>query len=127
MNWADITKINNKPIETIKISITNDDTNDKKDNIIDINIKDKDDEFDKKYLSKISDLKFEFKEYIDYQALPFLNNLNTKNYNFYDFIKNNSENYKNVIRQVEKENEEYLKQLEEDEKKQMEDDYYEID
>lgn len=96
----------------------------KKNYNIDINLLDADDEFDRLYLSKISDLKLEFKEYIDNECLPFLNSTKIKKYDFYDFIKNNSINYKNIEYDVEEKNEEYLKQLEEEIQHEFEEDLY---
>jgi len=77
-------------------------------------IKDHEEEFDIIYSNKIYDIKLEFREIIDNMVLPFLNILNKSNYNFYDFIKFNSTNIDKIKIKTEKENQEYLKDLEED-------------
>jgi hypothetical protein len=119
INFNDKNKSNNK--------LNNNKNNYKNIYNIDINLIDIDDEFDHEYLSKITDLKLEFNEYINMECLPFLNKLNIKDYNFYDFIKYNSENYNNTIDKVNKENEEYIKLLEEDMQHEMEDELNEVD
>ena len=115
MSWAQILKKNDKEFETgtSKNDILEEFNNNETDNSL-LNtddLLDIDDEFDHKYFSKIVDLKIEFKEYIDFEALPFFN-LNTNidySNTFYDFIKNNSENYKKLVIEIENINEEYLK------------------
>jgi hypothetical protein len=130
MNWCDIIKKNDKPIETqdkleteIEIDI---DENIEEENL---NLKNVDEEFNKEYSSNILDIKFEFRDYIEKEYLPFLNVMNktTTKYNFYDFIKQNSVNYKKLMERIEKENEAYLKQLEEEENKYLEEDINEFD
>ena len=114
MNWLNAIKKNdsefNNYIEKKEIIIP-----DKKVFIIDLNIKDPDEEFELLYNNKIIDLKLEFLEIINNEGLPFLNNKKILNniYNkFFDFIKYNSKNYDNVIKNVEKQNIEYLNQTE---------------
>ena len=91
-------------------------------------IKDHEEEFDIIYSNKIYDIKLEFREIIDNMALPFLNILNKSNYNFYDFIKFNSTNIDKIKIKTEKENQEYLKDLEEDNEEynilDVKEDYY---
>lgn len=91
-------------------------------------IKDYEEEFDIIYSNKIYDIKLEFKEVIDNMALPFLNILNKSNYNFFDFIKFNSTNIDKIKIKIEQENQEYLKDLEEDNEEynilDIKEDYY---
>lgn len=142
MSWCEIIKKNDIQFETKKDNKSDEnkqnieDNSNNLDNIISYEnnsdnyiIKDVNEEFDKEYSSKIIDIKIDFRDYIEKEYLPFLNilNRNTSKHNFYDFIKKNSENYKKLIKVIEKENEETLKQLENDEQKYMEDDMYEYD
>jgi hypothetical protein len=86
----------------------------------DINIKNSDAEFEKIYDMKIIDIKCEFLELIrkNYNYNFFFNNqYNTLQYNFYDFIKHCSNNYYNIIKNTNKENNSYLELLEEEERK----------
>jgi hypothetical protein len=53
--------------------------------------------------------------------------MNLTNYSFYDFIKYNSVNYDKLFVKIEKENEEYLKQVEEEEEKELNDEMYELE
>jgi len=90
----------------------------------DINIKNADIEFDEKYNSKIIDIKIDFLEFIrkNYIYRVFLNNQynNTSKYNFFDYIKYSSNNYYDIIKKTNKENDVYIKILEEEEKKKEE-------
>lgn len=112
MSWLDILKKNDKEFDkNIKLSeIEQEEENNI--NEIDSNIKDIEEEFDKIYLDKIIDIKLELKEYIDCEALPFLNKNNYTDNNFYNFIKYNSENYFKLEVKIEKENEAYLESIE---------------
>ncbi len=86
----------------------------------DINIKNCDKEFEKEYDMKIIDIKVDFLEFVrkNYNYKYFFNNQhNSLQYNFYDFIKHCSNNYYNVIKNTNKENEDYLELLEEEERK----------
>lgn len=111
MSWLEILKKNDKEFEK---NIQSLEIHQEEDNIneIDSNIKDIEEEFDKIYLDKIVDIKLELKEYIDCEALPFLNKSNYKDDNFYNFMKYNSENYFKLQIEIEKENEEYLEAIE---------------
>ena len=140
MNWVNITKKNiENNIDTNiikKNNITKDiDTNSLNECYIDYNIRDYEEEFDLKYSANIVNLKIDFKDYIDELCLPFLNMNNfyyNKNkdiynnheniyqYTFYDFIKYNSKNYSKLKNKIDKENKEYIKELE----NQMSDDYF---
>lgn len=69
-------------------------------------LKDAENEFDRLYLSKITEIKCDFQDYLVDNALPFLDKLNFNNYGFYDFIKETSYNYYKVKEMVDKENDE---------------------
>jgi hypothetical protein len=89
----------------------------------DINIKNSESEFEQIYDMKIIDIKSDFLDFVrkNYNYKFFFNNqYNTLQYNFYDFIKHCSNNYYNVIKNINKENETYLKILEEEERKKEE-------
>jgi hypothetical protein len=86
----------------------------------DINIKNPNIEFEKEYNMKIIDIKCDFLELIrkNYNYKFFFNNQhNSLKYNFYDFIKHCSNNYYDVIKNTNKENDNYLELLEEEERK----------
>jgi hypothetical protein len=117
MSWAKILTKNNKEFQKEipkknKVEIIIEET------YIDPNMKDYNDEFDFNYESNIIEIKIEFKKYINDQCLPFLdkNLFSETNGNiFYDFIKYNSKNYIDLKNKIEKENEDYLRELEEEE------------
>jgi hypothetical protein len=78
----------------------------------DANIKNPNIEFEKEYNMKIIDIKCDFLELIrkNYNYKFFFNNQhNSLKYNFYDFIKHCSNNYYDIIKNTNKENEVYLK------------------
>jgi hypothetical protein len=77
-------------------------------------ILDVDDEFDNKHAINIYDIKFDFKLFLEEECLPFLDKkfFNGEEYQFYEFIKYNSENYYKLSEKVDQENAEYLKQAE---------------
>lgn len=113
MSWLEILKNNDKEFDkNIKLSDIEQKKEDDNINEIDTNIKDIEEEFDKIYLDKIVDIKLELKEYIDLEALPFLNKNNYTDNNFYNFIKYNSENYFKLEVEIEKENDTYLESIE---------------
>jgi hypothetical protein len=118
-SWIDILKKNDKEFET---KLKKDDiVEDNIENIEDTNIKDVDDEFEREYSLIIHDIMFDFKEYIKEEQLPFMNKLNmTGKYLVEDFFKYFSINYNDIKDKVEKENEEYLKELEEEENELIE-------
>jgi hypothetical protein len=112
MNWTDVLKKNNKEFQKkIPEKIIEDNTEEE----IDYNIKDYEDEFDTLHSYDIVEIKIDFKDYIDNLSLPFLdkdiNSPFNNNNIFYDFIKYNSVNLINIKNNVEKENEEYLNEL----------------
>lgn len=119
MSWVDILKKNDNEFETI-LSEENITIQEEKVQIFDLNIKDLDEEFDKIYFDKILEIKLEFKEFIEDEAFPFLNIRNTADYNFYDFIKENSTNLYNLKELVDKENNNYLIDIEAEENENYE-------
>ena len=119
MSWVDILKKNDNEFETI-LSEENITIQEEKVQIFDLNIKDLDEEFDKIYFDKILEIKLEFKEFIEEEAFPFLNKRNTADYNFYDFIKENSTNLYNLKELVDKENNNYLIDIEAEENENYE-------
>lgn len=110
MSWLNILKKNDVEFQTSFVI--------KEEEKIEIKIEEKDpfikdfnEEFDKIYSSKITEIKFEFKEYIEEEGFPLFNERNDTDYTFYDFIKENSYNFGTVKESVEIENEEYLESL----------------
>lgn len=103
--WSDIIKNNDKDIEKKFIK-------EKKNNIqktiLNYNLKNSDEEFEFIFNKVLVNIKVDFENYINNQAFPFMdNNLNLKSYNFYDFLKYNSQNYIDVVNKVDEENNEY--------------------
>jgi hypothetical protein len=87
-------------------------------------IKNADIEFDEKYNSKITDIKIDFLEFIrkNYIYRVFLNNQynNMSKYNFFDYVKYSSNNYYDIVKKTNKDNDAYIKLLEEEERKKDE-------
>ena len=129
--WSEIIKINDKEFE--KKNKKNVEDGDYEKNIEKIiynhNLKNIDDEFEKIYNNIIIDIKVDFENYINEQCMPFLDNhLNYKNYNFYDFLKYNSQNYIDITNKVKIENEEILRDNEKDEEEEyIYNEVYELD
>ena len=123
--------VNNKIEDVIKSSNDSDSEYNNFEN--DENIKDADNEFEKEYNISIIDIKFDFirvvRSHMKYYCF-FKNTYNTSKYNFYDFIKNCSNNYYDIINNVDKNNNKYINLLIEQEKEEEEnnlennDDYY---
>lgn len=92
-----------------------------------LNFKEVEEEFEFKYLDKMTDISIEFRDFIYRNYLPFMDKNVFVNYTLYDFIKNNSVEYENTIRMVENYNQEliddYNKEQEELEKELEEEDY----
>lgn len=92
-----------------------------------LNFKDIDEEFEFKYLDKMTDISIQFRDYIYKNYLPFMDKSVFVNYTLYDFIKNNSVEYSNTIKIVENYNQElideYNKEQEELEKELEDEDY----
>jgi hypothetical protein len=76
-----------------------------------------DDEFEYKYLDKMTDISIEFREYVSSNYLPFMNKVIHINYTTYDFIKDYSYEYDNTLKYVNNYNksliDEYNKEQEE--------------
>ena len=93
-----------------------------------LNFKDVDEEFEFKYLDKMTDISIEFRDFIYKNYLPFMDKNVFVNYTLYDFIKNNSVEYENTIRMVENYNQEliddYNKEQEELEKEHEDEEYF---
>lgn len=122
MNWKDIVQKNkNKSVESKNNehdSCQNEEVIDQSSSIYDdysSYFKDIDEEFDYLYYRRISSLKEAFKELIERQALPFLNDEHTNlDYTFYDFIKDSSINYDNIKRDVDEYNYDVEKEIKEE-------------
>ena len=113
--WIDILKKNDKEFQT---EIKKDDViiNETNEVVEDFNIRDPDDEFENEYSLIIHDIMFDFMEYIKNKHLSFMNKTNmTGKYLTIDFFKKFTTNYKDIKNRVEKENEEYLQEVEEEE------------
>ena len=131
MDWKSVVSKNcDKIIEPINKlednKIKNDDENKKN---MYIPYKDVDDEFHYEYSRIIASLKEEFKEFISFHALPFMDQDHINfDFNFYYFIKKNSTNYLKVEKNVEEYNNEIDKVIEEENKKYEEeyDEYQEM-
>lgn len=114
MSWASILKTNDKEFETSlknEEEILEDDIEEQDHRILDVN-----DEFDHHHAINIYDIKFNFKLLLEEECLPFLDKkfYNGEEYQFYEFIKYNSENYYKLSEKINEENAEYLKQAETD-------------
>lgn len=125
IKWTDILKKNNKEFQIIN---EKDNYNDLESNYEQYNVnhdlKDIDEEFERLYFSKITDIKIELMEYIRQECLPFLDRINiNNNYDFFDYIKYNCKNLYTLKENIEKENKEYLEELKEEE----EEEYYNND
>jgi hypothetical protein len=112
MSWTSILKSNDKEFETslnIEEEVIEDYIEEHDPRILDV-----DDEFDNKHAINIYDIKFDFKLFLEEECLPFLDKkfFNGEEYEFYEFIKYNSENYYKLSEKVDQENAEYLKQAE---------------
>ena len=123
--WSEIIKINDKEFEKIIIKKNIDEIENTNKSLY--NIKNIDDEFEKIYNSILIDIKFDFEEYIKDQAMPFLDNrFNYNNYNIYDFLKYNSQNYIDITNKVKNENEENINDIENDEEEDL-NEIYDLD
>ena len=91
-----------------------------------LNFMDVDDEFDYKYLDKMTDISIEFRDYISKNFLPFMNKVIYVKYTTYDFMKDYSYEFDNTLKYVNnynqdlvdeynKEQEEIQKEIEEEE------------
>lgn len=82
-----------------------------------LNFMDIDDEFEYKYLDKMTDISIEFRDYISKNYLPFMDKVIYVNYTTYDFIKDYSYEFDNTLKYVNNHNQnlvdEYNKEQEE--------------
>lgn len=131
MDWKSVVSKNCdkiiEPINKLEDNKIEDDDENKKN--IYIPYKDVDDEFHFEYSRIIASLKEEFKEFISFHALPFMDQDHINfDFNFYDFIKKNSTNFLKVEKHVEEYNNEIDKVIEDENKKYEEeyDEYQEI-
>jgi len=125
--WTDILLKNDKEFSTT-LELKKEENNDtlliEED---DINIKDVNDEFYIEYMDKFIEIKIEFENYIKSKCLPFLNKkeymenpndinitINNKTYTLYDYIKYNSINYIELSEIINKQNNDYLKEIEQE-------------
>jgi len=114
--WSEIIKKNDKEFE-IKIIKKNDNIEKP---IIKYNLKDPEEEFEFIFNKLLVNIKVDFENYINNQAFPFMdNNLNLKSYNFYDFLKYNSQNYIDIVNKVEEENNEYTIDIEKEDDEEL--------
>ncbi len=117
MSWLNILNKTNKDFENKTIKHSNEiDQNEYIEEPYKDYLLDYDDEFDRIYEGLINDLQFDFKMLIKDECLPFMDIhpvLNTNlNHNFYDFIKNNSNNYNEIIESVNKLNDDFFSEYE---------------
>lgn len=125
MSWAKITAKNKDKEQEI---IVKEKKNEQKiyDPYSHLMFKNIDDEFEYRYLNKMSNISVQFRDFISKHFLPFMDKIIYVNYTTYDFIKENSyeynivENYVNnynqeLINEYEKENEELERELAEEE------------
>lgn len=109
-NWISVLEKNKNQFETNLEKKVEDTEIIEENNHLDF-YRDIDDEFEHKYLSKICDIKYEFKTYIENECFPFINKSYYGIHDFYDFIKYNCTNYYALEEEI---NVEYEKQLEEE-------------
>ena len=120
MSWLDILNKNNAEFQ-VNLLVDKEEVQEVFNEEPDYFIKNVDEEFEKIYNIKIIDIKFDFKEYIQNEQLPFMNKTpDVGKYDFYDFIKNNCKNYYKVEKNVEKLNKEYFDYLKNEENEILE-------
>ena len=109
MSWATIIKKNTKKVETKKKPVVK--------KIIELNddFYDEDQYFNDKYDDTLYDIELEFKKFINNNSKKkiFLNKYNFE-YTLDDFIRNNCEEYYNIIDEVEELNKEELEYTSDD-------------
>lgn len=127
MDWKSVVSKNSdkkiEPIDKLDEDIIDKNENIIKDNSYLVSYLDIDDEFDFAYSRKISYIKEEFKDFINFHALPFMDKHMNIEFNFYDFIKNNSLNYLKIEKKVIQHNDDIDKEIAEENKYSDEDDY----
>lgn len=110
-NWENISQNSSERSEEFKVK------NNKKIHIIpsknlkkNVILKDEDDEFNYLYGNKMMDIKFEFLDYIQYNAFPFLENHHyMKSPTFYDFLRHNSPIYNSLANSIQNKNKKIIK------------------
>jgi len=126
--WSEVLLKNDKNFDiTIKSKKEETDVNLIVEEVEDLNLKDIEEEYDLEYMNNFIEIKMEFEKYIKDKCLPFLNKKeymenpndfnisnNENTYTLYDYIKYNSINYIELNEKINKENEEYIKELEEE-------------
>ena len=101
------------PLENKKKNKTEQSKNFKK-NVI---LKDEDDEFNYLYGNTMMDIKFEFLDYIQYNAFPFLENQHhIKSPTFYDFLRHNSPVYNSLANSIQNKNRKIIRLINNKEK-----------
>lgn len=110
MSWLEVLKKNDKEFDTSVDNTQIEEEVMEEDIYSTLILKDAENEFDRLYLSKITEIKCELQDYLVDEALPFLDKLNSNDYGFYDFIKETSYNYYDVKEKVDKENDEIKKE-----------------
>ena len=127
MDWKSVVSKNSdkniEPIDKLDEDIIDKNENIIKDNCYLVSYLDIDDEFEFAYSRKISYIKEEFKDFINFNALPFMDKHMNFEFNFYDFIKNNSLNYLKIEKKVIQHNDDIDKEIAEENKYSDEDDY----
>jgi hypothetical protein len=126
--WSEVLLKNDKNFDiTIKPKKEENDVNLIVEEVEDLNLKDIDEEYDLECMNNLIEIKIEFEKYIKDKCLPFLNKKeymenpndfnispNENTYTLYDYIKYNSINYIELNEKINKENEEYIKELEQE-------------
>lgn len=80
-------------------------------------LKDEEDEFNYLYGNTMMDIKFEFLDYIEYNAFPFLENQHhIKSPTFYDFLRHNSPIYNSLANSIQNKNRKIIKLINNKEK-----------
>lgn len=80
-------------------------------------LKDEEDEFNYLYGNTMMDIKFEFLDYIEYNAFPFLENqYHIKSPTFYDFLRHNSPIYNSLANSIQNKNRKIIKLINNKEK-----------
>ena len=106
MNWSEVAK-KNKDKKQKKIVVQEEIKEKVEYNpYSELNFKDVDDEFDYKYLDKMTDISIEFRDFISNNYLPFMDKRININYDIYDLIKDHSYEYEKEMEEIRKEIEE---------------------
>lgn len=119
MSWLKILKTNGKDFDTTynkNIDLTTENDNNVQKYVNEL--KDYDEEFNRMYEGLINDMQFDFKMLLEERCLPFMDihpyRRSNLNHTFFEFIKNNSKNYFDIVDIVNKENDLIIKDYEKD-------------